>query len=173
MTSGARFLIDTVVVDGSIALLVGSCLFAWIKGGAAERWGALLYAGATLLTMGFELATGQSTPVVEELFLDTAEAAGFLALAVCYNNLWVGVAMMVKGMQLAIHATHLTDGEDPMFLGFNLYAAGLNLDSLLICLILAGGTFAAMRQRAKRRREAAAAPRSPSLREPRIAAGAR
>ncbi len=102
-------------------------------------------------TLGVEIITRQSTPVTAELFFDTAVAVGFLALAIRYNNLWVGAAMMVKGLQLAVHATRLTDGADTIAGGVNLYAASLNLISLVICLILTGGTFATMRQRAKKR----------------------
>jgi hypothetical protein len=176
MTSEARFVINIAVAIIGVGLFVSSCLLAWIKGGKAERWGASLYVFSALGTLGFEMVTGQATPVLEELLLDTAVAVGFLVLAIRYNNLWLGAAMMVKGLQLAVHATHLTDGEDPMFLGFNLYAASLNLISLVICLILGGGTLASMRQRAKRRAAEAQAktprpdPRDLSRRSPLAAA---
>ncbi len=158
MTSEARFLVNAIVVPLGILLPIGTCVFAWFKGGGAERYGAALFWLSGLGTLGFEMVTGQATPVLEELFLDMAVAIGFLALAIRYNNLWLGAAMMVKGLQLAVHSTHLTDGEDPYFAGFNLYAASLNLVSLLICLILLGGTFAAIRRR-KRERLAPAEPR--------------
>ncbi len=147
MTSGARFLINAIVVGIGILLPICTCLFAWFKGGKAERHGATLFFTAGMGTLTFEMLTHQSTPVIAELMLDSAVAIGFLALAIRYNNLWVGAAMMVKGLQLAVHATHLTDEADPMFAGFNLYAAGLNLISLVLCLILIGGTVASIRRR--------------------------
>jgi hypothetical protein len=74
--------------------------------------------------------------------------------------------MMVKGLQLGVHGTRLTDGADTIAGGINLYAASLNLISLVICLILAGGTFAAMRQRAKNRQQQPSA--APVLRASRL-----
>jgi hypothetical protein len=155
MTSEARLIINTIVVGMGEPLFIATCLFGWIKGGPPERFGAALYALSGLGTLGIEILTHQATPVLYEMFLDSAVAVGFLALAIRYNNLWLGAVMMVKGVQLAVHATHLTNGEDATFLGFNLYAASLNLISIVICFILAGGTFASIRQRVKRRAEAA------------------
>ncbi|HEY5410626.1 MAG TPA: hypothetical protein VIJ94_07855 [Caulobacteraceae bacterium] len=153
MSSEARFLINAIVVTIGDLLPLVTCLFAWFKGDRAERLGAALYGLAVLGTLGVEIITRQATPVTAELFFDTAVAVGFLVLAIRYNNLWLGAAMMVKGLQLAVHATRLTDGEDAMAGGVNLYAASLNLISLIICLILAGGTFATMRQRARQSRQ--------------------
>ncbi len=166
MSSEARFIINALVVAIGELLPVATCLFAWFKGGWAERLGAGLYGLSVLGTAGVEILTGQSTPVMAELFFDTAVAVGFLVLAIRFNNLWVGAAMMVKGVQLAVHATRLTDGEDAVAGGVNLYAASLNLISLLICLILAGGTFATMRQRAKLRGRDAAKTRLSSSSPP-------
>ncbi len=151
MTSEARFFVNAAVVPLCTLLPLAACIFAWFKGGPPERYGSSLFTASVLGTMLAELITGQGTPVLQELFLDFGVAVGFLALAIRYNNLWLGAAMMVKGLQLAVHATHLTDAEDPMFLGFNLYAAILNLISLVICLILIGGTISAIRVRSKRR----------------------
>ncbi len=164
MTSEARFLINAVVVPLGILLPVATTLFAWFKGGPAERYGASVFCTSVLGTVSFELLTGQSTPVMEELFLDTGVAIGFLALSILFNNMWLGGAMIIKGLQLAVHATHLTDGEDPTFLGFNLYAASLNLISLLICLILIGGTVSSIRRRARIRAGVAERQDPPPLR---------
>ena len=147
-----------IVVSLGAILPAATCLFAWLKGGGAERNGAILYAISVFGTIGFQAISGQSTPVTAELFLDTSVAVCFLVLAICYNNLWLGAAMMVKGLQLGIHATRLTDGEDPIVGGVDLYAAGLNLIALVICMILAGGTIATMRQRARLRRQPPPAP---------------
>ena len=170
MTSEARSLINALTMALSGLLPAGACLFAWWKGGPAERYGSSIYAVSVLGTMCIELVTGQATPVTEELFLDTAVAVGFLALAIRYNNLWLGAAMMVKGLQLGMHATRLTDGEDAVSAGLNLYALGLNLIALVILAILFSGTIASMRQRARsliqapRTREPADNPRERRLR---------
>ena len=156
MTSEARFILNIAVVGGDIVFVVGSCLLALWKGSGAERWGAALFAASVLGTLAFEMITGQNTPVTAEMFLDTAVAVGFLVLAIRYNNLWLGAAMMVKGIQLAVHATRLTDGEDTKLGGINIYALSLDLIAMVICSILAAGTLATIRRR-KRQRQAQAA----------------
>jgi len=141
-----------VALSGLLPALAS--LFAWWKGGPAEKFGSSIYAASVLATTFIEMVTGQATPVGEELFLDTAVAIGFLALAIRYNSLWVGAAMMAKGVQLAIHATRLTDGEDSFSSGVNLYALGLNLIALLIVGILVSGTIVTMGRRKRADREA-------------------
>ena len=147
MTSEARFILNIAIVGGDVIVVIGSCLFALIKGSGAERWGAALFVAANLGTLAFEMITGQNTPVTAEMFLDTAVAIGFLVLAIRYNNLWLGAAMMVKGVQLGVHATRLTDGEDAMVGGANLYALSLDLIAMVICAILFFGTLASIRRR--------------------------
>ena len=155
MTSEARLVVNMAVIGTGDVLVVVSCLFAWIKGGAGERIGAGVFSFAVLATLGTEMITHQATPVVGELLLDTVAATAFLALAIRYNNLWLGAAMIVKGLQLALHSTHLTDGDDPMLAGFNLYAACLNFLSDLTCLSLIAATIASIRARGRRRSMAA------------------
>ncbi len=57
--------------------------------------------------------------------------------------------MMIKGVQLAMHATHLTDADDPHFAGMNLYAVSLDLINLMISFTIIGGTLASTRARRK------------------------
>ena len=120
--------------------LVIVCILAWLKGRPAERYGATYYLVSVAGTTALELITGKATPAVPELFLDASVAICFLWLAIRYNNLWLGGAMMVKGLQLALHSIHLTDGTDPSVGGVNLYAAGLSLISFTIVTIIGAGT---------------------------------
>jgi hypothetical protein len=85
------------------------------------------------------------------LFLDAPVAVVFLVLAIRYNSLWLGAAMMFKGVQLSLHATHLTDEADSKIAGANVYSLELCFVSLLISAALIGGTFAAIRERRARR----------------------
>ena len=100
--------------------------------------------------------------VVLEMVCDSCAAAGFLVLALRYNSVWLGAAMMVKGAQLALHATHLTDHEDPHVAGANLYALGLTVISFAILGIILAGTIASVgaRRRAASTPAGAAAPGS-------------
>lgn len=147
MHSEARLYINTAVIALLVGALLFVCIFAWLKGRRAEQLGATIYFVSALVTYAFDFMTGGPPPIVVELAFDTLVAIGFLMLAISYNNLWLGAAMIIKGMQLAVHATHLTDIDDPYLAGFNLYAASLNLISLLILLTILGGTLASIRSR--------------------------
>ena len=158
MSSEARFIFNVCMLVVLLAAMVATLLLAWLGGRPAERLGASLYGASFFGTMALEIFTGQSLPVVPELFLDTLVAFGFLVLSIYYNNLWLGAAMMIKGLQLGMHATHLTDVTDPIFDGLNMYAVGLNFVSLMILLTIMGGTIATMRARRASRRSQPIAP---------------
>lgn len=142
MHSEARLFLNIAVTAIFVGTLLLVCVLTWLKGRSAERIGTALFCVSVFVTYAFEIVTGAPPPIVIELAFDTLVALGFLLLAIGYNNLWLGAAMIIKGMQLAVHATHLTDVNDPYFAGFNLYAASLNLISLLILLTILGGTLA-------------------------------
>jgi len=142
MHSEARLFLNTAVTAIFVGTLLFVCILTWFRGRSAERIGAALFCVSVFVTYAFEIVTGAPPPIVIELAFDTLVALGFLLLAIRYNNLWLGAAMIIKGLQLAVHATHLTDVTDPYFAGFNLYAASLNLISLLILLTILGGALA-------------------------------
>lgn len=158
MSPEARFLINTaVMLVGGIGIPVAVCAFAWLKGRLPERLGASLYCFSALVSLAAVFLTGQKVPVGPELAFDTLVALGFLYLALRYNNMWLGSAMILKGLQLSLHATHLTEGADPILGGVNLYAAGLNLVGLAIAVTITGGVVSSARQR----RRAASPPAPP------------
>lgn len=156
MTSEARFILSWVVAEAINALLVGSCVFAIIKGRPAERLGGLLYLVSFLFDTAVVLLAWKFTQQLPMLMFDAAVAVGFLVLAIRYNNLWLGAVMMLKGAQLALHATHLTDEADVSVGGWNLYFMGLNTISVMISSTLILATRASLR--ARRARRAAAKP---------------
>ena len=147
MTSEARFLVNASVITVVDGLLLGACLFAWIKGRPAERLGATVYFVSALISIGLAVAGGKLDQIVSELLFDALVAVGFLVLAIRYNSLWLGAAMMLKGVQLALHATHLTDEADMHLGAFNVYALSLDVVSVLISLTIIGGTAASIRGR--------------------------
>lgn len=149
MTSEARFLVNVLAQAVIWGGIVGICAFAWFKGRPAERYGSSIFAASSFTTLGIQIWTGQSVPVVPEALLDTAVAVAFLVLAIRYNNLWLGAAMIVKGVQLAINGSHLTELDDAKVGGFNLYAASLNLITLVILLVFLAATLASVRERRK------------------------
>jgi hypothetical protein len=156
MTSGARFLINFAAIGVVDGLLLGACAFAWLKGGTAERLGASLYLLSAVLSLLVAVLTGNAYPVVPMLVFEGLVALGFLALAVRYNSLWLGAAMMLKGAQLAMHASHLTDSSDAMIGAVKVYPLLLNAISMAISLTILFGTVASLKAR-KRQAAASAA----------------
>jgi hypothetical protein len=152
MTSEAHTL-RLAVAAGLYALLLSACAFAIMKGRAAERLGAMLYLASVLFDVVVGLAIGKSAPIVPMLMFDALVAVGYLALAIRYNNLWVGAVMMLKGVQLAFHATHLTDEADAYVGAWNIYILGLNTICGLMSLTLIFATVSSIRQRIARKAE--------------------
>jgi len=110
---------------------------AWLWSGPAERYGLTVYCASIFGTLAFHFLTGRNIPVVSTLAMDTGAAVVFLLLAIRYNSIWLGVALVLNGLQLTLHAMRLTDGVDPFFRGLNLYALGLNIISLLLLVTFA------------------------------------
>lgn len=142
MNSEARLILNVgfvLLVDGT---LLAACALAWWKGGASERIAAGLYLFSALCSAALGVVLGAKAIVVPELFLDVLVAVGFLVLAVRYNNLWLGSAMMLKGVQLGLHATHLTEMSDIHIAHYNVYVLSLDAVSVLISLTLLSGVIA-------------------------------
>jgi hypothetical protein len=129
------------------ALLIGVPIFAWLRGGAAERYGATLYCLSVVTSILLEMAMGQKMPVAPEFLLDALVAFGFLALAIRYNSLWIGATLILKGVQLGLHAIHLTDASDARIAGVNVYAEALNLLAIAMLLSILGGALSSARAR--------------------------
>ena len=142
MTSEARLILNigfVALVDGT---LLAACALAWWKGGPSERIAAGLYLFSAIGSAALGLVFAGKAIVVPELFLDVLVAVGFLVLAVRYNNLWLGSAMMLKGVQLGLHATHLTEMSDMHIGKYNVYVLSLDAVSVLISLTLLSGVIA-------------------------------
>jgi hypothetical protein len=170
MTSEARFILGWAIAGGLYVLLLYACSFAFLKGRAPERLTALLYLASVLFDVVIGLAAGKTTPLVPSFVFEAMVAVGYLALAIRYNNLWLGAIMMQEGVRLALNATHMTDGTDAYIGSWNLYIVALNVLSLIMSLTIIFATLASLRAR---RRAAAgllqSAPPEP-LEEPRQAA---
>lgn len=133
-------LFNIISMVGLALIAAGCCGFAIIKGNAAERYGAAVYGLAWIGVSVFELVTGDSAPPVPILAFDFAVAVGFLVLAVRFNNLWLGGAMILQGIEFGLHVTRLTAVEDPRIFGLRAYALGINVVSILILFTMLGAT---------------------------------
>ncbi len=147
MTSEARLFANILVVGLADGGPIAVCVFAWLKGRTAERFGSTLYLASCLATVALGFASGQKLPTLAEFVLDLIVSAGFLYLAIRYNNLWLGAAMMIKGLQLGLHAMHMTDLDDARFAGANVYLLLLDFVGMLISLTIFLGTLASIRER--------------------------
>ena len=150
MTSEARLIGNMAFIVVGNGVLIGSCLFAWLKGRPAERYGGLVYFASAVLDVLLALITRNALPIEQELFIDGLAAVGFLFLALRYNSLWLGAAMMLKGIQLALHAFHLTGDADPRIGPLNVYILALDVGAYLISGTLIAGTIASIRARRRR-----------------------
>lgn len=131
------------------ALIVFS--LALIKGGAAERLGAALMVSDWLFTVGLTALVGvlmgegvPALPANLAVLIDFFFSVGLLGLALRFGKLWLGAALVLQGVMLAMHAMALSP-EAP---GFVLYAGFLNVTTCLLLFSLLLGTLAAWRRRA-------------------------
>ena len=89
-------------------------LLAVFKGGTAERWGASLTLGLTLAFLIVNNVVPVQSRPVPHLVLDGILALGFMALTLRYTSAWLGLVMVLQGVQFSLHAfyfvTHKTPG---------------------------------------------------------------
>jgi hypothetical protein len=146
--------------------LVVACGFAWWKGGAPERLGALMLAVSWI---GTDVARGFSNemiPTVTIFVSDVALAVGFLYIAIRYSSLWLGAMMILEAIEFALHATQLADPSTPRWHGWIIYLLFNNLLNYLLLLTLFGGAWAAIGKRSRLAREKAEAEAKAAARPP-------
>jgi hypothetical protein len=132
----------------SITLLWAGLLvvvaFAWVKGQMPERLGSLSVIVGGLLAVLVHLVSPQGVVPTALLVLDGLLAAAFLFLAVCYGRAWLGVAMLLQGVQFSLHAYYFI-GELRHDMTYSLVN---NLVTIGILAAIVIGTIDAMRRRA-------------------------
>src|ERR1044072_2581952 len=106
-------LFNLITVVGLALFVIAVCSFVLAKGGPGERYGAALYALFLLGGAAYEFLSGQAAPALVMLGVDFAIAVGFLVLAVRYNNLWMGAAMILQGIAFGLHVSRLTEAHEP------------------------------------------------------------
>ena len=152
--SFATYISNIYTLIGLVGLIV-ACVFAWWKGGPAERLGILMLVVSWL---GADIARGfsnQMVPLTTMFVSDAVLAAGFLYIAIRYSSLWLGGMMILQAAAFALHATQLSDSSAPRWHGWIIYLLLNNLINYSLLLVLCGGTFATILRRRKRAREKA------------------
>lgn len=128
------------------AFALATCLFAILKGGAAERLATgLIVVNIVLWAMGEQFLSA-SLAGVALLADDALTAIGLLLITLRYGTPWLGGAMLLYAAQFSLHAYYFVL-EKPPTDRFHIIVN--NLDFLGILLCLAFGTFSAMGRRAR------------------------
>lgn len=126
-----------------LAVIFSVCIFAVVKGGPAERRAGLIFA---IGTIGVELIHFVLPRAMQGgllLAMDGFVAGGFLLLALRYTSVWLGVAMLLQGVQFSLHAYYFVVGGQR---GYT-YALINNIDSAGVLLCMLVGSVIAWRKR--------------------------
>lgn len=119
------------------------CLFAWWRGGPAERAGAGLIVGAAVAVWISHNLLPPGLGDTALLIIDALMAVGFLALAIRYASLWLGGAMLFQAAQFSLHAYYLVT-EMPRD---RLYSIINNIDTVGVLVCILTGTLISWRRR--------------------------
>lgn len=120
-------------------LLSAACLAAWRWGGKPERQGALLILAVTLVFSVAGFIPDKALMRGVYLALDGALAVGLLLLALRHAAGWLGVAVLLQGVQFSLHAYYLVAERRYD----QLYATVNNLVTLgVLCSLLVGAIWA-------------------------------
>ncbi|HWU80707.1 MAG TPA: hypothetical protein VN158_11635 [Caulobacter sp.] len=120
-------------------LLAAACFGAWRWGGRPERSGAMLVLGVWVAVLLASLIRDKELVRGVFLALDGVLALGLLLLALRHATRWLGVAVLLQGVQFSLHAYYLVAARryDNLFvLVNNLVSLGV-LVSLLTSVVLA------------------------------------
>lgn len=86
-------------------------LFAFWRGGRAERWGALVILSNQLLTLllAYVVARNGQAPLglLVQLSLDGAAAVALLLVLLRFGRPWLGVAMLLYAGQFTLQSVYL------------------------------------------------------------------
>ncbi len=134
----------------ALAALVLCCGFAIWKGSHAVRAGAILIVATWLVTLAASAFTRSYVPATAFLASDGIMALGLLFLAVRYSNWWMGAAMMLQALALALHAGYFAAEQAELSRHvLRNYVLGKNLASAGLLLIILAATISNILRRPK------------------------
>lgn len=146
-----------------LGALMLSCGFAIWKGGEAIRAGAVMILVTWFVTLAASAVTRSYVPAIAFLASDGLLAAGLLFLAVRYSSWWMGAAMLLQALALALHAGYFAaESADLSPHVLHNYVLGKNLASVIMLLVILAATISNIfrRPRAQAARSAAVASRA-------------
>ncbi len=126
---------------------IACCLFAWWKGGPAERWASIAVLANILVGQtGHYLAPNLNDQI--RLVNDGVTALVLLGITVRFGALWMGGVMLFYAAQFAMHSFYIVMQRDSDY--FRSLINNLNFFGIVSCLII--GTIVAWRARLRRSR---------------------
>jgi hypothetical protein len=135
---------------------LAACVFAFLKGGTAERLGAAMILGNLAISAVIETALPQSAVQLSQITLDGVTALSMLLLLLRYGSVWLGAIMLLYAAQFALHSFYLVTDRTRDMAHFVLN----NLCFFGVTVALALGTLMSMRLRTNR--QTARAPVQPA-----------
>lgn len=132
------------LISSLMAFCLLTCVFAFWKGGLAERLAAAVIV-ASIVAGCLSWAFFESQVV--DLAIDGISALALLVVVLRFASPWLGAAMLVYAIQFGLDAYYLVlerpSANDKFHIAVN------NADTLAISLCLAAGTILALRRRAR------------------------
>lgn len=124
--------------------LLGVVFLAWWRGGAPERIAASAVLSAAVLVQIAHIVLPRPIQAAGLLTIEGALAVTFLVTAFRYARPWLGIAMVLEGLQFSLQAYFFVV-EKPHNYFYSLLN-NLNTIGIMLCLLI--GTLLAWRQRA-------------------------
>lgn len=132
------------IVLSLLVLITGICLFAFWKGGMAERIGAVVILANLIVTLVAAKLLPPSVALLIGLVGDGLTAMGLMGIALRFASFWLGAAMLLYGLQFSLHAYYfVTHRPADVF-----HAMVNNANFVLVSVSLAAGTLMAWRKTA-------------------------
>jgi len=127
-----------------LAVIFTVCALALVKGGPAERFGAMIVLSTTLGVELIHMLAPQDMQSLLLLGIDGLIAGGFLLIALRYTSLWLGAAMLLQAVQFSLHAYYLVT-QLPLDRNYKVIN-NIDTGGVLLCILI--GTVMTWRQRA-------------------------
>lgn len=121
------------------------CGLAWLRGSAAERWGAVIILVGSIVSLAVQLLLPARPQAIVSLLCEGIYGFAFLMLALRYASPWLGGAMLLQAIQFSLHAYYLV-GERTHDDAYRL-VNNLNSVGVLICILF--GVFATWRKQTR------------------------
>lgn len=131
-------MLSAILSQVGLLMLLSVWLFAWMKGGPPERWGATLTAATWIGSIAMQALVPADSREMALLVFDFLLAVGLLFIAIAYSSRWLGLAMLLQAVVLALHADAVADLTHRS----RHFIMLLNLASLGMLLAIVGSTLA-------------------------------